>query len=229
MLDSYLTYDDWLEAVFNHPVAEPAWYFTEDANNELWHLEYQHPAIALQYMTTVFEAVNKLPTRYSDGQIADGLNYLTNPACSDYVWLVVDASGNVDFDEQLRCIGAIYIVFEQLFSARCSTQLSKTNEDGTNRQLNILCFMWWDTFPVYGGEDKVAVEKMNNAMLDVIVRISTLDSEACQKAALHGLNEWHFMYPQKVNGLVKEFLARNPHISPEFKDYAEKASWGALP
>jgi hypothetical protein len=229
MLEAYLTYDEWIDAVFNHPVAEPAWYFTEIDNPELWNLYYHHPAIALQYMTRVFKEINKLPTRYSDGQIADGLDYLVNPACSNHVGVIIDANDAVSFEDQLHCIKSIYSVYEQLFSTRCSTQLSATNKDGTNRKLNIVCFMWWDTFPTYGGEDKVLVEKMESAIHDVIVRISTLDSEACKKAALHGLNEWHFKYPQKVNTLVKEFLARNPQISPELKDYAEKASWGALP
>jgi hypothetical protein len=228
--ENYLTYDQWIEEIFNHPVSEPAWYFAEaNESYALWDLYRNHPQITLEYITRTFEESAKLPLLFSDGQIADGLNYIVNPSCSDIFSTVVNVKESVRFEAQLRCIEAIYTVYEQLFSVRCSIQLSASKRDQTNRNLNILCFMWWDMLPVYGGTDQIIAEKMNSAMLDVIVRISKLKSEACQKAALHGLSEWYFIYPQKVSALVKEFLVRHPQISPELKNYAEKASWGELP
>jgi hypothetical protein len=46
-------------------------------------------------------------------------------------------------------------------------------------------------------------------------------SESCQTAALHGLGHLH--HPD-TNELVQSYLARNPSITPDLREYALAAA-----
>jgi hypothetical protein len=231
MDNPYLTFDQWIDAVFNHPVSEPAWYFTAETDSvELWTLESKFPQVQAEYVARTFQEIAKFSQIYSDGQIAAGLQYIINPACSGVVYAIVDPRLEVDLVTRIRCCEAIYTVYEQLFAVRCTPILATAKQKPQERNpLNNICFMWWDIFPapIIAIEDEPS--PVDDALLGVIVKTLSLDSEVCKESALHGLNEWAFGYPKRVKAIVDEFLASQPNISPELKAYAEKAGRGALP
>jgi hypothetical protein len=97
-----LTYHDWLEHAFGHEVRfqQAAWFFDHD--RDLWDPE---PAVALAYLTRLFEAAEPLIFAYSDSQIPQGLIYLVNTSASgDNGWFYATAA---PIEDRVRCVEAV--------------------------------------------------------------------------------------------------------------------------
>lgn len=224
-----MTFDEWIKAVFDHPVTDQHWSFQEDDSYVLWDFYANQPQRCAEYIARTFEEIARFPDHYSDGQIAAGLKYIVEPSFSSVAFNVVDLDKPVDMTTRLRCIAAIYTVYEQLFAVRCTSQVARLVDETIERNpLNYICFMWWDVFPTHGHPDQPEYAELDQAILDVITRTLSIDSEACQEAALHGLSEWHYRYPRTVMEIGKRFLAENPQITPELRAYGEKAYWGGV-
>ena len=136
-----LTYHDWLEHAFGHEVRfqQAAWFFDHD--RDWWDPE---PAVALSYLTRLFESPEPLIFEYSDSQIAQGLTYLVNNSASgDNGWFYATAA---PIEDRVRCIEAVASLFALLFEPRCTPQLSHLSETDAG-SLNSVCYMWWDAFP----------------------------------------------------------------------------------
>ena len=103
-----------------------------------------------------------------------------------------------------------------IFAIRCSQHLSHLDEPGAN-PLNRICYMWWDLFDV---NDKI--------LLGIMERRLRLDSVACRESALHGLGHAQMLFPQEVETIIDDFLARNPTTRPELKAYALNACSGYI-
>src|SRR5690349_21602688 len=130
MENRYLTFEQWLDAVFNHPLTDPEWYFSDEADNaKLLMLESSYPSILLEYVTQTFEEIGRLPQLFSDGQIAAGLQYIIHPACSSVVYAMLDLRIDVDLAARIQCIEAIYTVYEQLFAIHCSPELATSKQN----------------------------------------------------------------------------------------------------
>ena len=126
---------------FGHEVRiqQAAWFFDHD--RDWWDPE---PAVALAYLTRLFEGPEPLIFEYSDSQIAQGLTYLVNTSASgDNGWFYPTA---VPIESRVRCVDAVALLFTQLFVPRCTPHLSHLS--GTDAgSLNGVCYMWWDAFP----------------------------------------------------------------------------------
>jgi hypothetical protein len=229
-----MNFDDWINEIFNHPTGESPWYYDSNTDNyDLWNLEFHYPEMTIQYLTKLFEEIAVLPRQFSDAQIAAGLYYIISPGFSGILCDVFDLSNPADMPSRLRCIEAIYTVYEQLFAVRCSPELFLSQKIKLSRNpLDLICFMWWDMccYPRSPTDKDFTAndERLHEAIFMVMNKTLTLESEACQEGALHGFNEFHFRYPYRVNALVKTFIAENPQISPQLRKYAEGASWGAF-
>jgi hypothetical protein len=89
------------------------------------------------------------------------------------------------------------------------------------------CFMWWDGVCYdwhsgnrkrdRGGEDL----EMQDVMFQTLADILFLDSEHCQKAALHGLGHLH--HPE-TQTLVQRYIETHPSLSGPEKEYALAAA-----
>ena len=66
-----LDFMEWVQHVFDHPVADPAWYFQID--QETWDGE---PLLTVQHVTRLFESPERLLKDYSPEQLEQGLWYL---------------------------------------------------------------------------------------------------------------------------------------------------------
>lgn len=213
-----ISFEQWLHYVFDHPVSSPPWYH-EDA-------EYRccSAATAVAYLTQLFSDPRRWVQGFSDEQLNQGFWFLLHPTGCDDIEAFFDA--DVPWQDRQRGLEAIHTLFEQLFAERCSDRLSHLDERGT-RPLNSICYMWWDIFTDRDpGASQPLVEPV---ALEVLSRILALKSDACQESALHGLGHYQSIRPGKrVERIIDDFLARNPKLRRELRDYAINAREGAV-
>ena len=214
-----LSFEQWLHYVFDHPIASPRWYEDEDAE------QWRGPAAtAVAYLTQLFSDPRRWVQRFSDEQLNQGFWFLLHSTGCDDIEAFFDAA--VPWQDRQIGIEAIYTLFEQLFAERCSDRLSHLDERGT-RPLSSICYMWWDLFTDHDpGASQPLVEPV---ALEVLGRILTLKSDACQESALHGLGHYQSIRPGKrIERIIDDYLVRNPKVRPELRNYALNAQEGAV-
>jgi hypothetical protein len=205
----------WVARVFDHPGEGPEWY--RDPNADLAEPE---AASSIRFLTALLREPARYLARYTDSQLARGLWYLIDNACSTYALTLLEC--DVDIRARLRCIAAIPTLFADVFAKRCAPQLSNGDTGGAN-PLNTTCYMWWDIFPSWGSPRRDVDESLLSAMAAVV----NLESLACQESGLHGLGHWQSAYPERVCEIIDRFLGRG---SPpdELRRYAISARQGCV-
>jgi hypothetical protein len=209
-----LSYDDWIDHVFSHPVPkyQAAWYFDPDAD---W---WNGPSdLTVGYLTRLFEDPETPLADFADSQISQGLHYLIDSGAGGVALALGDAA--VPLADRERCVRAIHDLFAKLFVPRCTPHLSHRDEPGAG-PLNGVCYMWWDVFAGGGPE-------LNPATFATIERILALDSIACQESALHGLGHWPAGRDAAV-AAIDAYLRRSPGLRPELAAYATAARSGCV-
>ena len=217
-----LTYHDWLEHAFGHEVRfqQAAWFFDHDRDR--WDPE---PAVALTYLTRLFEDPEPLIFEYSDSQIAQGLTYLVNTSASgDNGWFYATAA---PIEDRVRCVEAVASLYAQLFEPRCTPHLSHLRETDAG-SLNSVCYMWWDAFPCLALPADPNLRTVQEAALRTMARILGFQAPACQESALHGLGHWQRGHARQVCAIIDGFLAANPEINPRLISFAKAARCGCV-
>jgi hypothetical protein len=216
----HLSFDEWVKYVFDHPVNKRlAWYFQPNA--AMWN-ELSNPELTVSYMTRLFENAPLLCKRYSDAKLGQGFWFLTSNACSSHMFALLD--DRVPLASRLACINSIHMLFERFFAPNCSSHLSHLDEPGV-KALNAPVYMWWDIIPIGA---HYADKQIDAAILDVMVRTLTLESDACRESALHGLGHWQRHYPELVTTHIDDFLENQPRLRPELRQYALSARAGCV-
>jgi hypothetical protein len=202
------TFEQFLNAVFQPPMERIRdWYEEEE-------FEVDDETLTDWYVR-LFSAPELLFERFSAEQLERGFGAMINCnfhlAASDLVW-----DHRVDLDRRLRLIASFYDLFDRFF--RRQSFWYATN-------------MWWDAV-AYAYECGNAVRgrseeetRLQDAMFDVLVRTLVIDSRECQEAALHGLGHLH--HPAGGDAIAA-YLARNPTLDPELREYAMQASLGRI-
>ncbi|MDE2291764.1 MAG: hypothetical protein KGL53_06745 [Elusimicrobia bacterium] len=215
------TFEQWLTWAFDHPVADPAWYFGSDDWREPPH------QVAVDYLTRVFESPDEHLGRFPDDQADQGLNMLLSPSCSGHFFSFLDAK--VPLEKRLRGVRSFVPLFTEYYAARCSDSLCHLDEPG-KKPLNSTCYMWWDASPFHGGRTGEENERIIAACLDVMKACLASKSVACQESALHGLG--HFSIHERIKAdcvrLIDGFLAAAPDARPELVAYARAARAGRV-
>jgi hypothetical protein len=209
-----LSFDEWVRHIFDHPVTDPAWHWDIDAD-----YAKLEPRRVVAYATELFERAGVLLTPYSDAQTNQGLWFLISEASSP---LDVLSEGAVPAAERVRCIRAIASLFEQCLAPRCTPHLSHQDESGAG-PLNLVCYMWWDIFPLYGKPEDATRREIDAACISVMEATLELPSIACQESALHGLGHWGLYYGDQCQGIISRFMERHPEMRPELREYAARA------
>jgi hypothetical protein len=219
------SFEEWLVYVFDHPVDHrmPVWYFANGA--ELW----TEGPIAIQYLTRLFQDPIPALALYTDAQINQGLWFLLDNSCSNHALMLLRP--DIPWDERRRCVEAMFAVFERLFVARCVPKLAHIDEPGMN-PLNSVCYMWFDLLPIWGSvkdDPNPSNRQLSPVMLDLMRRILDLKSIPCRESALHGLGHWEMYYPEKVVGIIDEFLRLHRGLRPDkLREYALAARSGCV-
>ena len=214
-------FEHWVDWVFNHPVTNPEWYQSENA--ELWTAS---AVTTLDYVTRLFETAPTHLRAFSDAQASQGLWFLAGSFFCDGLSRLFDQ--DVLNSQRQRCIGSIYKLYKEYLAVRCSPHLGHIAEPGAN-PLNQVCYMWWD-FIYYNSilpEDQCSSD-VNLALLSVMAKILELNQDAGSESALHGLGHWHRRCPERVTAIIDSFLTANPNLRPELRDYALNARSGCV-
>lgn len=213
-----LSFDDWVKAVFAHPVEINPWYYNCDFHEP-------DPKICLDYLTKLFTAPEILD-EYLDEQVRDGLYFLVSNACSSHTIPLCDQI--TPMQQRIECVRSMQTLFSEFLTKRCSEHLSHRDQAGAN-PVNSVAYMWWDILPLCGRPDDKKFQELDEASLEVMEQTLELDSTACKESALHGLGHWHLQYPDRVESIVDRFLkTKKTSITPELESYARAARQGCV-
>jgi hypothetical protein len=208
-----LSFDEWVRHYFDHPVTDPAWHWADaaDAANAADRAELA-PRQVVAHAARLFREAEEQLAQYSEAQANQGLSLLIQEGDSPLYTL---GETTVPLAERLHCIYSIATLFEKYLAPRCAPRLG-----GTGGDLNPVCYMWWDLFPLYGQPENPLRREIDNACLWVMEASLALPSLACQQSALHGLGHWRMYYPDRCQTLISEFLAGHLRLHTELREYA---------
>ena len=215
-----LTFEQWVEHVFDHPVSEltNAWYW--DTDRDWWE---EDNADTVQFLTRAFENAAGVLQPYTDAQLNQGLWFLASNACSSHMFALMNES--IPWPARQRCIYSFHQLYEQCFARRCSPHLSHVDESGAN-PLNLVCYMWWDINPLYAKPDDPSHKELAETVLQVMESTLQLDSIPCRESALHGLGHWQHAYPQRVGEIIDRFSMTRPELPEKLQSYMMAAYTG---
>ena len=211
------TFEEWVKAVFDHPVTSPEWYWNPDLDTFCTQLGI-NDNLAIEFMTRLFSAP-RLLSIYSELQIAQGIWFLigeASPGKSSYALL----NSEIDLASRTNCVRSMAKFFCQ-FVAVIAPGKANTHSD----PLHIACWMWWDILPTYIGDERE--HELDDSRFETISEILALSSELCQLSALHGLNHLYASYPERVQEIIDTFLDQTDNLTPRVLDYAAMARSGA--
>ncbi len=211
-------FNQWVEAVFHHPLGKPEWYWDEGFDT-YWDALGLVDALTVEYMTRLFLGPRQLE-RYSLEQVAQGIWFLmgeSSPGCSAYALL----NRGVVLDQRIDCVHAMATFF-RVFVAPAAPGAADEQKDA----FHVACYMWWDIFPTYGNP-KGGEPKLHDACLSTMAEILTTASALCRLSALHGLNHWHLHHAEKVEAIVDTFLQKTPGLATRIVEYAAAARSGS--
>ena len=211
------TLEQWVEAVFDHPVGKPEWYWNNDFD-ERWGELGLSDSVTVEYMTRLFSTPNCLKA-YSLEQVAQAIWFLigeSSPAQPAHALLKSD----VPLPKRTDCVDAMTNFFRAFVGPA-----SHGAADEWKNPFHVACYMWWDIFPTYGGPN-AGEPALHGACLDAMMSILTIPSELCQLSALHGLNHWHLHHAERVESIVDTFLRKESGVTRRMSEYAEMARCG---
>ncbi len=198
--------EDLIGFVFQHPVAEPEWYFTED-----FEVEYD-PETQVRLLTQLFSTPAVLSERFSPEQIEQGLWFIFNrnePCFTELLW-----TSEVAWPRRDACIAAIYHLYADLFPrTKVETidyMITDLLADGYGHGLRD---------PAGNAEDR----RVQEALLQLFQRLLGQPDPTSQYAGLHGLG--HLAHPEGSRA-IRTYLDRNPGLSVKLRQYASEAIAG---
>ena len=215
-----LNFEEWVKGRFDKPEGPEPWYY--DYKNDP---PEPPPALALQHLRKLFSESGERLKGYSNRQLKDGLWYLFDPSNSNELFCLLDEA--LPLKERLETVDAIYLLYRDCFSSRCSKELSHLAKVERN-PLNSICYMLWDivAFPASGG--KMEKPEVDASCLAVMEKALALEHDACIESALHGLGHAKLYYPAEVQRIIGAFLKAGKNISPDLRQYAEAAGTGMI-
>lgn len=213
-----MTFEQWVKAVFAHPVSHVSWH---------WDVDFREPSDekSVEYMTHLFSNAGLLDD-FLDSQVSEGLNFLISSGLSNHMCSVYNEKPPVD--AKLQCLDSFTTLFEKCFAPRCTPDLSHLSPPNPGA-LNGICYMWWDIIPMYGHPENKVLRQLDEKILSVMEKTLNLDSIACHENALHGLGHWHRHYPAETESIIDAFIKRSAAKIPgELRSYAMSARTGCV-
>jgi hypothetical protein len=206
---SQYTFDEFVSFLFDHEVPEGPphkrnlWY----SGTEITHI----PSLTCKHYIRLFLQPRVLLERFSKAQLKQGFWAIPswNLECS-----VNHLLGDTDlpFAEKEQCMRSMVDLFKYFFAAE---------------PLDSSGYMWWDALCYdwhcgvrkrdNGGEDL----QLQEVIFETLSEILALDSEFCQRAALHGMNHLHHPETEKR---VNRHLSEHPSLGAGQKEYALAAA-----
>lgn len=176
------------------------------------------------WIAEMFENSGHLLGRFSDPQLAQGLEFVVSADHSEFMFSLVEEK--VPWPVRVRALRSFVPLFEQVMAPRCSPHLCHLDEPGA-KPLNGVCYMWWEILPIHGRPDLPERRAFDAEVLLVLERLLSIPHDACRESALHGIGHWCIYYPE-LGRVVDGFLARTPDLRPELVTYARSAKKGTV-
>lgn len=222
------TFEQWVDGIFDHPVAESAWYWAASADTCV-----EDDETNAGYLARLFAESERTLARFDDAQVGQGLNMIAHNACSDHAFAIIH--GEAPWPVRARAIRAIYDLYAGCFARRCDPRELGHHGGLRGDPLRYICYMWWEVFPAWADPanaderwEAEACAREADECLAVMDRCLSIEHDACLEGTLHGLGHWQLIYPERVGPIIDRFLSRRPDLRPELAAYAGRAREGAV-
>jgi hypothetical protein len=193
-------YRSWLVHVFDHEVRDPQWHFDIDAPTF-----EATPAEVTELLRLTFKRAATDLRDFTDAQVNQGIWYLASPSCSNFSFAL--KAGDVPLEPRIQAVQSIRHLYSGCFAERCTETLSHLDEQPCS-DLNSICYMFWDVFPLTYLQDTAGEKELSNAVFNVLTATLEIDHRACREAALHGFAEVAYAYPERVENAISRVLNR---------------------
>jgi hypothetical protein len=207
------SFDDFIAFLFARDVQELA----EQAHPRKWNPWYFHVEVAFdaqqvcEFYVRLFRQPTFLLERFSKPQLEEGFWGIQGPNLDCSAWNII-SNTDLPIAAREKCISSMLDLFKYLFAI-------DPLEAAANMWWDSICYDWQcgNRARERGGEDLL----LQDAMFQTLASILELDSEPCQRAALHGLGHLHHPNTQE---LIQRYLDRNPLLPVEQRAYALSAA-----
>jgi hypothetical protein len=214
------TFQQWIDGIFDHSVAKPAWFWNPDADTCV----EEDGETNVDYLARLFSGSDHLLRRFDNAQVNQGLNMIVDASCSDHAGSITH--GHASWPARQVAIRSIFDVYEKCFAGRCARALS--HREHVANPLNYICYMWWDVFPAWSDPKDEPRSSEADEYLGVMERCLSLTHDACLEGTLHGLGHWQSIFPERVERIIDGFLRQRNDLHPELMMYARRARDGAV-
>lgn len=241
-LPNKITFDEWVNHVFDHPVLDPPWYWSErnQEHYQYWNSQ-ANPTRTLSYLTQLFGNSSFLIERFTRAQIDQGLTYLVNPDFSAHMVVLRDVK--LPWELRRACLLAMLPLYTDLFAPVYGDDHENNHEliafwqrfrageslepiPGKQEPMYAV-HMWWDDMPIRGGPVHPDQERFDDTALYILSEVLKMKEESCVESALHGLGHWAFHVPDRTTPIIEEFLRRTD-VGEDLRYYAERAMTGEI-
>lgn len=213
MARAIMGFEEWLEYVFGLTDRERR-ALNERGEFDLFPAqEATHRKALLEYLARLFESPVPQLDRFSDDQLACGFWYMLNTG-SDYQFAAIHGAENEP--ELIRVVRAIPNLCREVFARRCTQSLCHLNEGS---KLDGSVYLMWEWgFCAACRFDHPTV--FNRESIAALKSILAIEQSICQESALIGLGWSPCHEEDECAGIIKEWLASNPHARPELRTFA---------
>jgi hypothetical protein len=208
-------YQEWLKHVFDHEDRGhllPEWYWDKDA--PLFEATDDEMA---ELISQTFRNAGKDLTKYNDAQVDQGIWYFVSTAGANFLHSL--KSPEVPLKKRLEAIQNIFHLYSDCFAKRCAETLGHLSEEGS--ALNSSCYMFWDISPLTIGE----AQEIQDAVLNVLEKILTIEHRACRESAFHRLSEMFYSRRESAQEIINRFLSKTK-LDDKLLSYALSAREG---
>ncbi|MFL0797185.1 MAG: hypothetical protein K6L73_06800 [Cellvibrionaceae bacterium] len=212
------SYLDFLAFLFDRVESEEDWRFDVD----LIEPELTGEQVVF-YVKRMLENYETDLEKYSDWQLARGLEYVFSNTFSDLPFFLRD--GPSDIESRIEAIKSLKNIFEKCFDQRCDEELGPYSQ-GRN-ELNYICYMLWDVTPLTYCEELACKDRIYEAIAEVMFFSLSLSNIACVESGLHGLGHLELYYDE-ASTIVRDWIDRNPEADPRLIEYAKNAEVGRV-
>ena len=208
-------YQEWLKHIFDHEVGGhllPQWYWDDDAP------VFEAPdEEIIELIKQTFQNAGKDLAKYTDAQVDQGIWYFISMGVGDFLGSL--NSPKAPLEKRLEAIQNIFHLYSDCFAKRCAETLGHLSEEGS--PLNSSCYMFWDIAPLTVSE----AQEIQDAVLDVLEKILTIEHRACRESALHGLSEMFYSRREAAQEIIDRFLSKTK-LDEQLLAYAQNAREG---
>ena len=198
-------YDRWITFVFDRPETKDGWYFASGTDDDEFEAS-REDLVALIGATC--ERSGRDLARFSNTQVAHGVNYMFNNSCSNVVYAICQKGAPAEL--RVDAVNAMKTLYADCFARRCDDTLANAiAEISEANRLNVVCSYFWDSSPL---------SSWKGVVTDVMEFALGLKSIACVESALYGLG--HRWRDPRVPGIIDTFLRTRPHVNSQLRQRA---------